>query len=227
MQRPARVRTGRKREIPSARRKKKKKQARELRRPNPEDNFNVSSHCQHQWSTGEVYMPKTINFSSSYRMQQRIAAGLAPLHAAGPIDIRHKENTRLMAEYIATPGKRAELLLYDLSRESLCRLGTHVPQVRGPYRRQLLRKRLTHLLPQHNAPKPRDHYIRIPESLRWLKPALARFVNTTLRSVRKTRPWQARLARLHTRMAGGREEKYSDRWANERASALTYDHETV
>ena len=98
-----------------------------------------------------------------------------------------------------------------------------VDQIRGPYRRTLLQKRLQSLLPQHDVSAPRDYSIRLPHSLRWTRPLVARFLIATVRSVTEARPWQARLAWRHTRITAGREEKYWDLWVNEKDLAHAYN----
>ena len=80
--------------------------------------------------------------------------------AAGPLDIRNDHI--LLAEFIATPGKRGDAYLNDLDGEAAARLALSSARVVGHYRRELCMKRHGYLLPPRGHPGPRAFRLKLP-----------------------------------------------------------------
>ena len=104
---------------------------------------------------------------------------------------------------------------------------TMVKNVRGPYRQELVRKRLGFLLPERGVAPPRPFPLKIPSDMEWVKPALRTFFNRTLRSIKVKEPWRAKMTQEFTKITVGRCERYTDSLVTERTSCRDYDQTIV
>lgn len=153
----------------------KKRDEGQPKAPLRKDNMNISSHYKRLWGEeGGFHRPRAYNFESCYQALQRQDAALG--RPMGPRDMLAPENAVLIAEWGATPGKRIDSLLPKCSPEQLCRIVVISERITGPYRKDLLQRRLRYLMPKVSAPKPWRYPVNIPDVMTHMKPAVAKIM---------------------------------------------------
>lgn len=225
--RPARHRPPRRRPLPSRRRQEQRERG-GGKQPSSANNFNNTMDYERQWVSAEMTKSKVYKYSTLYNSQIRAAASTGG-PTPGPLNMRQAGPTtlRLAAEYGATPGKRLHQICSGYDTENVCQVTTMVKDVRGPYRQHLLRRRLTFVAKEKNVGPPTTYICKVPDQMAWTKPHLRRCIHSLLRVAKRREWWKGCAAQEFTKLAQGRDEKYTDGLANEKAVCRAYDQAVV
>ena len=127
----------RKRPLQSQRRKAPRDAGIFVQVPQLAQNFNLSRHTMREHVLRTLGpSARAINFKSYYRNAARtISASTGALEA--PLNIAKEGHEDLLAEYLATPGKRYDAFERRLTREQMYLVGLHLGKVISEYRRRL------------------------------------------------------------------------------------------
>jgi len=170
------------------------------------------------------FVPRTRNYRTTYHQRQRLLANNKAL-PAGPIDIRAEPV--LLAEYLATPGKRVDEYIANLSDEAAAQLTLAARRVVGPYRAALAAKKLHFLLGQRDLPGPRTLLLKLPKAAIPVKQALKAMLKELHDRVCLVAPWKAKLARASTDIVLGRTQKVAEVMLNDKAAARQFRESAV
>ena len=141
----------------------------------------------------------------------------------GPVDITLPGQESLVAELGATPGKRIDCCLDRMKTEQLYKVSRLTPRIRGPYRQQLLSRKLAFMMPERGVAPPRSVFLRVRRTAPWAKKIVGVIARSILKPISDQYPEQARMAAEFTKIIDGRTPRVSEAWINEEAMTDSFN----
>jgi hypothetical protein len=217
--------TPRRRPPQSVRRRELRKKSSGGLAPQLGQNFNVAKYAE-KWHVpfGQTRpSERTVNYTTVYRSRvQNLSAETRTV--CGPISLTAKGEERLFAEFLATPGRRADAHADQMTNRQLFTVAAYADRVRGLYRARLFKKRLWSLMMTRGLPKPKIVRIGIRRSVAWLQAVIAMVVRLTIADVATTEPALAIYMKAQTRVMNVGDPKVAAKYVNEHEASRRFDY---